>query len=558
MSTPSTNINICSWVALNSTYHDSIYFENPSDQLEFFSGKIVKRLTAYSFVRRTWTLKVEGDMCEALTWNYLFFNYPNDHRYYYYFINHVEYVNDSTVELTLELDLLQTYLFRVAFNHCLIEREHVRDDTFGKHTVDEGLDAGEYLYRKSAVLFDFYNSGTTIDNMAILILSSFNPQQVTSPNNAVSFGGIYGNVYSGLGLYAVPLNKANHLSNKINNTLAELNLIDGIFAMWVYPKSMIRLAGEQSWDNDLWCYNVLDVKWVYDDFQPVKNFTSNYTPKNNKLLCYPYNVISVDNGMGQSSTYRLEYFSDKESITFCLEGALSPDAGLRCRPSSSYLNANTTTNEQILSNHSVYLPPYPLCAWNSDTYKIWVSQNQHSIDSQKRSSIIQYIGGAVSVIGGAVMTATGVGAPAGLALMGGGAATIANAANNHQEAVKTEQSAENQADQMRGSFNPSITYANDTHCFNIAQKQITVERAKIIDGYFDLYGYKVNRVGAPSLKNRERYTYVKTSGCTVQGELCNEDCVKIGAIFDKGITWWVNGNDLGMFNLGTNRPLDNI
>ena len=45
----------------------------------------------------------------------------------------------------IETDVWQSWMFDITFKNSFIEREHVNDDTFGLHTVPEGLDTGEYI-----------------------------------------------------------------------------------------------------------------------------------------------------------------------------------------------------------------------------------------------------------------------------------------------------------------------------------------------------------------------------------------------------------------------------
>lgn len=536
MSTPETTLYLCSGVPLNSRYSHSLYFADKTAQLNYMRGFVDKTLPAYSFIRRSWSLKVEGDLSEAVRWNYLFFRYPSDEKYYYYFINRVEYINDGTVELFLELDLLQTYLFDISFKDCLIEREHVTNDTVGKHTVSEGIEAGELVYQKTQTLTD-------LTDYVIMILASFNPYTTTSPTNAVTKGGLYGGVYSGLGLYAVPIEKYKNLSDKIA-ALAEQNLVEGIVSMWVYPKRLLVLEGEEGWGDDVWCFNVSHTATPTYNFSPSKSFGS-YTPKNNKLFTYPYNLLEISNNSGSTVTYRHEFLLESDQgYLFYVNGGLTPDSGLRIMP-STYLKGST----KAANNHAINLPSFPTCAWNSDTYKIWLAQNQHNIDTQKASAVVSTIGGAASVTGGIALMATGGGALAGAGMIAGGVMGMTGGIIQCQQAIGTQEAAEKQADQMRGSFAPSINATMKMHTFTISEKRVTEERAKIIDDYFTVYGYKVNRVGKPSLKNRPSYTYVKTLGCHVQGAITNEDIVKIESIFDKGVTFWANHSHVGDYTV---------
>ena len=74
--------------------------------------------------------------------------YQNDKwsdKWFYAFIKNVTYDNTGMSYIEIETDVWQTWMFDITFKNSFIEREHVNDDTFGLHTVPEGLDTGEYI-----------------------------------------------------------------------------------------------------------------------------------------------------------------------------------------------------------------------------------------------------------------------------------------------------------------------------------------------------------------------------------------------------------------------------
>jgi hypothetical protein len=63
-----------------------------------------------------------------------------------------------------------------------------------------------------------------------------------------------------------------------------------------------------------------------------------------------------------------------------------------------------------------------------------------------------------------------------------------------------------------------------------------------------MFGYKVNRVGVPNLKTRQKWNYLKTVNASVYGEIPHEDMDELQNIFNTGITIWhsdefLKGND---------------
>jgi hypothetical protein len=73
--------------------------------------------------------------------------------------------------------------------------------------------------------------------------------------------------------------------------------------------------------------------------------------------------------------------------------------------------------------------------------------------------------------------------------------------------------------------------------------------AKSIDDYFSMFGYQTNKVKVPNINSRPLWNYVKTNGFTMCGELSTNDISLISSIFDSGITFWKNGDYVGMYQI---------
>ena len=196
MSAPQSIIHICTGVRLDNRYEHSIYFEDATAQQEYFAGKVVRTFSAYSYVRKSWPLQVQATMEQARKWSYLYFKNTESGKIYYYFINQIEYKNDRMVELTLELDVIQTYLFDFEMLQCFVERQHTETDKVGEHTLDEGLDVGELMESGA-------ENWSGLNDMCILILSTINPNYADTENPVDALGYMYDGVFSGLSVWAV-------------------------------------------------------------------------------------------------------------------------------------------------------------------------------------------------------------------------------------------------------------------------------------------------------------------------------------------------------------------
>lgn len=521
MGAAQSQIYICKNVNLNSSYEHTIYFPSRQAQKDFFASKAVKSFFAYSFLRRTWPIKVMATMEEAQGWSYLYFRNSTNHKTYYYFIDSVEYISETTVQLNLEMDVLQTYLFDWNLLPCFIERQHTETDNFGEHTLDEGLEVGDLkLY-----------GGIVADPgpLCIMVMCTINPNAMNAAEVTDALPYMYNGVFSGVKIWAIPNKKWVNWGVQLD-ALDTLGQADSIISMWMYPQSLVKLGGESTWDDTDLAKPVEAAVTIKDAPStmafPFTGKVDGYTPRNKKVLCYPYNFIYATNHAGTSAVYRLEAFPDPQNATFLMCGSLSADGGVMLVP-DSYNGCTPNYHEGI------FMGGYPTCAWDTDYYKVWLAQNQNQHALAVSTAGLQVLGGAAAGIGG-LLTGN-------LAVAAGGAGTAISGASRIGQMIAQQRDMEIMPPQARGNLSASVNIANGQQIFGLYQKSVTAERARVIDDYFTMYGYKINRVQTPNLAARPGFTYVKTVGCHVIGgshDICNEDALKIESIFDKGVTWW--------------------
>lgn len=525
MSIPQSSIYICANVRLNSRYEHSIYFADRTAQQNFFAGKVVKTFSAYSFIRKTWDLNVNATMEEASSWSYLYFRNTANGKLYYYFIDNIEYVNDNAVRLKLQLDVLQTYLFDFSFLPSFVERQHVTDDTRGLHTIDEGLETGDFVDNDAVDL-------EGVESLCILVLASINPNYSDTTKPIPALAGMYNGVFSGLKVWAVESVDWGDWGAKLDDH-SEAGFLDGIVSMWMYPKNLVKLGGENDWGDGVLCKVVesFPVAGIETSVSFSTSTLDGYTPKNNKLYCYPFNYIYASNNNGGSAVYKMERFENMLA-TFKVYGALSPDAPVVIAP----------TNYNGVENNfecGLALGNFPSCAWDADVYKMWLAQNQnrHALDSVQAH--LKVGAGAVAALGSVAMGNV-TGAVAGAGVMISGASQI-------QSQLAQKRDMEIQPPQARGQFSTNLNVVAGKQTFTFYKKSVNAEHAKAIDDFFTMYGYKINRVQKPNIHARSAFTYVKTIGCHISANLCNEDATKIESIFDSGVTFWTNGNRIAEY-----------
>lgn len=530
MSNPQTEIHVCSGVRLDSRQQHSIWFATVYDQLNYFGGKVVKTFPAYSYCRKTWSIKVEDTLENARKWNYLYFTNSPSGKVWFYFINNVEYVNDNTVELFLELDVIQTFLFHWELQECFIERQHTEQDYVGLNEVDEGLSVGELTCIDVKQV-------TELNELCVLMVSTVDPL-----TNETVFSKTLNNIFAGAGVFATESADYAQLGQKLNE-MSENGKIDSVVTMWMYPKNLVSLMDGTAWGNGKICKPVKSLSPINGRVSLNFSYPYSYKPKNKKLYQYPFMFIQASNNNGAGAIFRFERFRSVSKIPetnlplpYQLIGAYSPEGVVK-------LVFNNYDNQDY--ENALPLMGFPTCAWNADSYKIWLAQNQAQRDVAYGASALTIATGAGVALATLAAIPTGGMSLGALAGVGGGLATAGNGLQQVMSLNAQTKDMSIQPPQARGNFSGSVNIVAEKQSFTFYVRQVTSEHAKIIDDFFTMYGYAQKRLGVPNIHARPKFTFIKTVGCMVGGQIGNGDRLAIQRIFDQGITFWTNGDKVG-------------
>ena len=144
---PNTNIRILKNVPLDTTYKHTLYFNNATDQTNYFKDLTKHNLTNQTYQRVRKGVARVGVKAEALyDCNYIMFqNESFGTKWFYAFITSVEYVNNIVSEITFEIDVMQTWFFDFHLRECYVEREHTVTDNIGDNIVTEPVDLGDIV-----------------------------------------------------------------------------------------------------------------------------------------------------------------------------------------------------------------------------------------------------------------------------------------------------------------------------------------------------------------------------------------------------------------------------
>ena len=527
MSTPNSVIYICN-VPLNNRYEHTIYFEDPTAQENYFMDHVVKTYMQYTFLRKTWSIKVEATLEQARAWPYLFTRNSSNGLWNYYFITGAEYVNDCTVELSLELDVMQTYMFNTSLTECFVEREHATTDNPGDNLVEEGLDTGD--------LITAYKRNIEWGSPCIMIMSTLDLENSLGEDQTKVLCANYDNTYWGVAVYAVKMDDYVKLGQLLKDA-DNAGISDAVISMWMYPKDLVELHSSESWDSSRVCKKLGGAKSI-DNVATVPTSVGepnyiggSYTPRNKKLLTYPYSCLYVTNNSGGAAVYHYERFLNGQAWVR-VYGSLSAEGSAKLFP-INYNGSSENVDEALAFGN------FPTCAWNQDIYKLWLAQNQNANNNALQGNAITVAAGVASVVAGTVS--------GNMMMVGGGVLGAVHGMHGIDQVLGAVKDREIQPPQSKGTASPSVNMTAGCHTFTLMQKSIDGNRAKILDEYFDMYGYKTCRVKVPAKNHRAHWWYTKTRGCHVVGSACAADQAKIESIYDAGITFWRSDHGVGNY-----------
>lgn len=527
---PNSVIRLLHNCPLDTTYDHTIYFSTKAAQTNYFIG-----LTKYTFLEQSYqrpsknTLKVQVLADNVYDCNYLMFqNTAFGDKWFYAYITSATYISPYATEITYQIDVMQTWHFDYSLGQCLVDREHSATDNIGENTVPESLETGDYIS-------DTFDTTGVLNGTTIVVAAPFDS------NYADDWGGMYAGVYSGLNYFRFPntVQGALNCSNFIKNAGAKA---DGIVSVYLMASGMV--------------VNVNNPPKVYDVHKP-KNYSltrSDGKPiKNKKLFTYPYNMLYVTNLEGNSAVYPYEFFSTDDCV-FTVTGDMCPNPSVLLAP-QNYKGVLTNWDEKLV------LSGYPQLSFTTDAFRSWLAQSgmtwaTNAIatagaadallagSAAAPTSVISASAGGIgldAMLSSAPLLGGAVAGSAAIPVVGLGVLAAGLLSNVMAHAVMP--------DHARSTAGGQAMAAAGLKDFAFMNKHIKPEFVTIIDDYFNVVGYATHRVKVPNRNVRPYWTYTKTVSCVVHGSVPADDMKRIAQIYDKGITFWTNGNNIGNYSL---------
>lgn len=549
--TPTTDVYLLK-VPLEINDNNQLTFSNATAQHNYFNSLPKLEVHDFTYQRKDGVIRFAGEYDELINYNYVM--YRNDafsNKWFYAYITNMEWKSPGCTDISIKTDVWQTWEFEVSFKPVLIDREHTNNDTVGLHTLPEGLELGEMVANGNTTNFGGVGGIGMSDYCCVVEVSQIENNGESATLTSEWAEGSHdptpalGSTYRG----TTPL-VLGMIENEANTPSAITEIYDiaglgnAIVNVYMLPKSLvplyhrINITAHRGDETKTFGGAVVPASRSGVIDMGTTSFTrpstvNGYTPKNKKLLTYPFCFFNISNNAGTCLPYRYEDFSS--NISFKTEGTFGASGNVKTTP-LSYKNVSSDNNAM---DFSINAPKYPICSWKSDSYTNWLTQNAVNMDVAWKRELI---GTGADIAQGSIRGFMAGGilgglAGAGLGTLTGGASLVSLAKDQHL--AKTQ--ANMTPDQAKGNMGASdFLWAKYRSPFTYMPMSIKAEYARCIDEFFSQFGYKCNRVKVPNITGRRNWNYVKTVGCYIDGDIPQGDMEELKVLFDRGITFWHN------------------
>lgn len=566
---PNSDVRLLRNVPIDIDYVHTLWFFTAEAQANYFISKNALYLTQQYYVRKgRGRIKIQASADSIYDCNYMMFrNTSFNNKWFYAFITDIEYLNNNTAMISFQIDLLQTWFFEMNLKQCYIERQHSTTDIPGDNLIPEGLETGDYVYIDNNLDWSY-----NFNLYDVVVYTTFTSS--LSPGGQWTFGTGGGEyrwgIYTGLNIRVFrnidSANTVSEINSFINAAISRFGADTGIIAMIMIP--------HDSLDSNL------DPAQISHSIPKITRIDTYYNPRNKKLLTYPYAFIEGQNCEGATAIFKQEYFGGQNPyacqfmVTF----------NITCAPVALCVPIWYKSSEYNYSE-AMYINNFVQCSYNTDLFKAYLAQSLTATLANKLVDDINnppainnvthdlnhvfenlikpafnkvestppeyksYSDTAITQNIFTELTAKGLRETPGLmALPLAAAGTMVAGAGVGAEIYNSMASLYSKAiaaPHNNGANTPDYLTSNRLKGFWFFHRTIRTEYAEKIDKYFDMFGYAMHTVAVPNIHARERWTYIKTIGCQVDGNIPTEAVSAIQSIFNKGITFWADAEHFG-------------
>lgn len=528
-------------VPWNSDLKNVQSYNSRAEQISAIQGLLTHKYENINIIRRDSDLILKGVNENLTQCNYLMYqNADISNKWYFAFIDNVQYNSLNSVIISHTIDVWQTYQFDITYYKNLILRSHVAKsaDTVGRWLAPEPISVAPEFERKHNVFNDlswtpqyvlhstsvynpttkkyeykgsgtgaslsaeygiFVDSDTDVQDV-VKKYGKLSPAEALKSDNDDEYSNWIADLLTGqIESFEKSLNNAVKLisTTSISQLQDHRNELIGLYAIpaWVHS------------GTNKYATNNIKKKDVTTTL-PTATLACGYTPRNKKMLSSLCKAYLFYNENGFKLPLKPELFTSDTPVFTVKATELSTNGFLLQIGSYADYTAKTNKISYNCENRLGYDANTGLDkVLNTLTSAVGVVNAVGSVASQ---AFAGNVGGAVQGAVGAVQQSINM-----IDALG-------------QRGVNTGAS----GDIM------SITEKRAMPVF--ADVSPTEAQCRYIDDYLDVYGYAINEIGKISsyMKNRSNWNYIQVANCNIKVPAPNDDVNKLKQMFESGVTIW--------------------
>lgn len=527
-------VGVAPW---NSDLKNVQSYESRSEQISAIQRLLTHKYEHINIIRRDSDLILKGVNEDLTQCNYLMYqNADISNKWYFAFIDNVQYNSFNSVIISHTIDVWQTYQFDITYYKNLILRAHVAKsaDTVGRWLAPEPISVAPEFERKHNV----FNNLSWVPQYVLHSTSVFNnatkKYEYKGNGTGATLSAEYGifvdddddvqTVVKNYGKLsateALKSNDDDEYSNWISDLLTgqtidkavKLISTTSISQLQDHRNELIGLYAIPAWVHDgtnKYATNNIKKKEVTTTL-PTATLACGYAPRNKKMLSSLCKAYLFYNENGFKLPLKPELFTSDTPVFTVKSTELSTNGFLLQIGSYADYTAKTNKISYNCENRLGYDANTGLDkVLNTLTSSVGVVNAVGSVASQ---AFAGNVGGAVQGAVGAVQQSINM-----IDALG-------------QRGVNTGVS----GDIM------SITEKRAMPVF--ADVSPTEAQCRYIDDYLDVYGYAINEIGKIStyMNNRSNWNYIQVANCNIKVSAPNDDFNKLKQMFESGVTIWHN------------------
>lgn len=506
---------------------------------------------------------------------------------FFYFVNDVEFLNETVTQLNVELDVIQTYMFDYDIKNAFIEREHqsmIKFHSSGDLRLfnknPEPIEVAEFEYRESNLVLPYHEDFNNIYAAIVTVQKN----QMGGLQRRWRYGSMEQNFktlitffrYNETGVYSRVGFVKDSETNRIydlagDDALARLSKDPNVIDIWITPyipnvkyggiwggtgqPYITGFAGYTEGDDPSADYeyvtsvdvsadvsiNVSGMLAIYnmpiiEDILQVENGNVSHEIDNmivnldgldSKIYGSQYSSIELQFGTGTISELYADEFDDIDwGPEFKYTIGNDVEKVLMVKPVDY-----KTPNKFISTGSDNSLPKI------TDAYLEHMNNNRHSLQAKNTGNIVQSIT-SIGIGAAATIVSGGAAAPAAMAIAG---STLSKGVGFGMDLMRQsaqQRDLKNKPDTFNNVNSIDFNLNNNLVMAKVRIKVPTFEEKLKLHTFFNLYGYNASYYGIPEFHTRNAFNYLKLGNMTLTGPIPVEHKELIKERFAEGVRFW--------------------